>query len=140
MGNWRKFFTRLNVSVFRLSGGRLGSKMGRQSVLLLHTQGRKTGKHYLTTLSCYRDGENYLVVASNWGKESHPSWYYNLLQYPNTVIQVGSKTINVTAQPAGEIAYQRLWVLVTQKNEQYIEYQKKMNRRIPIVVLRPTAS
>ncbi len=137
---WIKFFTSLNVLIFRLSNGRLGNKMGKQSVLLLYTVGRRSGKRYITTLSYYRDGENYLVVASNWGKESHPGWYYNLLGHPETSIQVGSKVMHVRASSAGEQDYQRLWELVTTKNQQYIAYQKGLQRRIPIMVLAPSSS
>ncbi len=138
--DWRKALTSINVAAFKLSSGRLGSKMGKQSVLLLHTVGHKTGKHYLTTVSYYRDGEDYLVVASNWGKESHPGWYFNLLKQPKTIIQVESKTIHVEACPAEEGDYMRLWTLVTEHNQQYVNSQKKMKRRIPIVVLSPTTT
>ena len=137
MANLRKFLTSSNVFIFRLSNGKLGSKMGKQSVLLLHTVGRKTGKQYYTTLSYYRDGENYLVVASNWGKENHPGWYYNLLEHPTATIQVGPRIINVEAHPVGEEDNSRLWELVTGKNSQYIDYQKHTKRRIPIVILSP---
>ena len=133
-----KFFTTLHVSLFRLSGGRVGNRLGKQSALLLHTVGRNSAKDYYTTLSYYRDGDNYLVVASNWGKESDPDWYLNLIQQPKTTIQVGSKILNVEARPAEGEDYQRLWVLVTRKNEQYITYQNGMKRRIPIMILSPT--
>ncbi len=35
---------KLNVPVYRLSGGRLASKIGRAPVLLLTTTGRKSGQ------------------------------------------------------------------------------------------------
>jgi hypothetical protein len=38
-----KYFVRANAFVYRITNGRLGSRMGKQSVLLLHTVGRKTG-------------------------------------------------------------------------------------------------
>jgi F420H(2)-dependent quinone reductase len=137
MIDWKKTFTKANVFIYRLSKGSLGNRMGRQSVLLLHTMGRKSGKQYVTSLSYYRDGNSYLVVASNWGKEQHPDWYNNLMHQPQTTIQVGARTLNVNAHSAKDEEYQRLWVLVTQKNEQYIQYQSGMNRKIPIVVLTP---
>lgn len=109
--------------------------MGRQNVLLLFTTGRKSGKNYATTLSYYQDGTNYLVVASNWGKETHPDWYLNLLHQPYVEIQVGGKKIPMRAHPAVEEEYERLWKLVTAKNEQYISYQNGIQRKIPIVIL-----
>ncbi len=134
---WIKFFMAANAFLFRLTGGRLGNRMGGQSVLLLHTIGRKSGKAYTTPLSYYRDGKTYLVVASNWGKEVHSSWYYNLLRNPRTKIQVGAAVIPVEAYPAEGKEYERLWTLVTSRNEQYMKYQKGLARRIPIVILAP---
>ena len=137
MANWIKFFTSANAFLFRMTGGRLGNRMGGQSVLLLHTVGRKSGKPYTTPLSYYRDGNAYLVVASNWGKEAHSAWFYNLLDHPRTTIQVGAKVIPVDARPAEGKEYERLWKLVTSQNNQYIKYQTGLARRIPVVILTP---
>jgi deazaflavin-dependent oxidoreductase (nitroreductase family) len=108
MINWHKFFTAANVFIYQKTKGRLGNRMGRQSVLLLHTTGRKSGKSYVTSLSFYRDGNTYLVVASNWGKEYHPDWFLNLMQHPHTTIQVGHIKIEVEARQALEEEYKRL--------------------------------
>jgi deazaflavin-dependent oxidoreductase (nitroreductase family) len=138
MIDWNKFFTRANVFLYQKTKGHLGSRMGRQSVLLLNTIGRKSGMQHTTTLSYYRDGGTYLVVASNWGMENHPGWYYNLLQNPHTTIQVGPTIIHVEARQALEEEYQKLWELVTRLNNQYIQYQTRMKRKIPIMILTPT--
>lgn len=140
MTYWYKIFTQANVFIYQITKGFLGNRLGRQSVLLLHTTGRKSGKQYRTTLSYYRDGISYLVVASNWGKENHPDWYYNLLHQPQATIQVGREIIRVDAIQAGEDVYQRLWELISLKNNQYIEYQRGLKRKIPIVILTPTVT
>ena len=45
MNSFFKAIVRVHVSVYRLTGGRLGSRFkGRVPVLLLTTTGRKTGK------------------------------------------------------------------------------------------------
>jgi deazaflavin-dependent oxidoreductase (nitroreductase family) len=113
--------------------------MGGQSVLLLQTVGRKSGKERVTPLSYYRDGDNYLVVGSNWGKETPPDWYLNLLRQPKASIQVKDKAFAVEAHEAAEGDYGRLWALVCSQNPQYAKYQQGIKRRIPIVVLRPTS-
>ena len=138
MSPWIKMFTSAHIFFYRLTNGLMGSRLGRQSILLLNTIGRNSGKTHTTTLSYYRDGDRYLIVGSNWGKESQPSWYYNLLGHPHTTIQVRSNIIEVEAQPAQGEEYQRLWLLVTAKNEQYISYQKGLKRNIPIVILTPS--
>jgi deazaflavin-dependent oxidoreductase (nitroreductase family) len=137
MTNFNKIFSAVNVVIYQQTKGRLGNRMGRQSVLLLHTVGRKSGKSYVTSLSFYRDGNTYLVVASNWGMEYHPDWFLNLINHPNTTIQVGRNTIKVEAHQAREEEYTRLWELVTHQNNQYVKYQKDLKRQIPIVILTP---
>jgi F420H(2)-dependent quinone reductase len=138
MRNWTKIFTDANVFVYKTTNGHLGNRMGKQSVLLLNTVGRKSGKKHQTSLSYYRDGNAYLVVASNWGKETNPDWFFNLLQLPQTTIQVNTKTIMVEAHQARDDEYQRLWNLIARKNNQYIQYQVGLKRKIPIMVLTPT--
>jgi len=63
-----KLLMTINVFLYRLTNGVIGGKMGGQSVLLLHTIGRKSGKSYITPTNYFRDGKNYVLVASNWGK------------------------------------------------------------------------
>ena len=137
MNMWTRLFTRLHVIIYRLTRGFLGSRVGKQSVLLLNTIGRQTGKNRTTTLSYYREGKNYLVVASNWGMERHPDWYLNLMKKPCTTIQVKGKILQVDARLAQGEEYQRLWQCVTQQNGQYVRYQTGLKRQIPIVILTP---
>ena len=139
MSMMTKVFTRANAVLLQITRGRLGSRMGKQSVLLLHTVGRKSGKAYATPLSYYRDGENYLIVASNWGREDLPDWFRNLMQHARTTIQVKDTTLQVEAHQAEGEDYQRLWELVTRQNSQYLEYQKTLTRRVPIVILTPVS-
>jgi deazaflavin-dependent oxidoreductase (nitroreductase family) len=72
--------------------------------------------------------------------ESHPGWYYNLIQQPNATIQVGTEIFHIEARLAKDEEYQRLWELVTRQNDQYIQYQSRMKRKIPIEILTPTDS
>ncbi len=137
MDIFSRAFVRTNAAVFRLTGGRLGSRLGAQSVLLLQTVGRKTGKAYTTPLSYYRDGERYLIVASNWGSEKHPNWFYNLMESPRASIRTKQSALSIEARPAEGEEYQRLWKLVTRQNSQYLRYQQAIRRQIPIVILTP---
>ncbi len=137
MSNWEKLFPALNVFVYRVSNGHLGNRLGKQSVLLLHTLGRRSGKQRITSLSYYRDGSRYILVASNWGKESHPAWFYNLMHQPRAKIQVGPRTYTVDAHQALGEEYDHLWQLVTRQNAQYFSYQEGLKRRIPILILTP---
>jgi aminoglycoside 6-adenylyltransferase len=60
-------FTRANIGVFRLSGGRLGARMGKAPVLLLHHVGAKSQKRRTTPLAYLRDGDDVVLVVEDVG-------------------------------------------------------------------------
>ncbi len=137
MNFWIKVMMAANVFVYRLTGGRLGGRMLGQNVLLLTTVGRKSGRERITPVNYYRDGENYVLVGSNWGKPGQAAWYLNLMHLPEARIQVKSQTLKVRARPADETEYPRLWPYLTSLNPFYPRYQAQTKRRIPIVILIP---
>jgi deazaflavin-dependent oxidoreductase (nitroreductase family) len=133
-------FMALHKALFTLAGERLGWRAGKHEFLLLHNKGRKTGNDYTTPLSFFRDGEDYIVVASNWGQSDHPQWFLNLVDHPQTVIEVDAEEIPVAACRAWGNVREGLWELVTTENPQYRRYQAGVSRQIPVVILRPTIS
>ena len=137
MDFFTKRFTRFNAFLLRATGGRLGGQLGRQSILILTTTGRRSGQPRETPLSYYRDGTRYLVVASNWGKDFAPDWLLNLQKQPRGAILVNGRRVLVTGQPAQGDEQARLWKLVTERNTQFLAYQKQTTRQIPVVVLTP---
>ena len=54
------------------------SAAGSFPCLLLTTTGRKSQMPRTTPLIYGRDGENYVVIASQGGRPTHPAWYLNL--------------------------------------------------------------
>jgi deazaflavin-dependent oxidoreductase (nitroreductase family) len=133
-----KLFMAINVFVIRLSRGRLGAQLGTQTVLLLHTLGRKTGKRFVTPIAYFQTVDFYFVIGSNWGKPQQAGWYYNLLAQPRVQIEVGGRTIPVTARPAEGAEYERLWQFAVEHHPPYLHYKEMTGRHIPIMVLRPT--
>jgi len=135
-----KLLMTINVFLYRLTNGLIGGKMAGRSVLLLHTIGRKSGKSYITPTNYYRDGENYVLVASNWGKANNPAWFFNLMNRPETIIEVKGQRLPVRARQANPDEYERLWKMVIQQNAYYVRYQSQIKRKIPLVILVPENS
>jgi F420H(2)-dependent quinone reductase len=48
-----------------------------------------------------------------------------------------NEVMKVRPEDATGAEYQRLWKLVTRKNDYYVRYQKQTQRTIPIVILIP---
>ena len=132
-----KLLMALNVLVYRVSRGKLSSRMAGYTILLLHTTGNKSGVAYTIPLTYFQDGENFLVIASNFGRKHNPGWYYNLLRQPQATIQVREQLFPVIAHPAVGAEYDRLWKIIASWNNFYFRYQKKISRHIPVMVLKP---
>jgi len=88
-----RFLFRIPIHLYRL---RLGWLFGSRLLLLNHI-GRVSGKPRQTILEvAEHDGDSY-VVASGWGPTA--AWYRNIVHTPDVTIQVGMRTIPVTAMP-----------------------------------------
>lgn len=129
-----KWFMKLNTFLLRISRGRLGSKLGKQQVLILNTTGRKSGEKRAIPIAYFDYKGTYLIVASNWGKPNHANWYLNLKQDAHATLEIGGKTIAVLAHEAHGDEYEQVWGFVTTKYPPYLEYQKQTSRKIPLMV------
>ncbi|MEV5765415.1 nitroreductase family deazaflavin-dependent oxidoreductase [Micromonospora sp. NPDC052213] len=103
--------------------------------LLLTTRGRRSGKLRRTALIYGRDGDAYLVVASQGGDPKHPAWYLNLLDEPLVEVQVGGERFTARARTATAEEKPRMWSTMAATWPSYDEYQARTDRDIPVVVL-----
>src|SRR5947209_8525024 len=136
-GGVQRFFTQAHTFVYRLSGGKLTGQLGKSPVLLLNTTGRKTGKLRTTPLLYLRDGNNLVLVASNGGSPTHPTWWLNLQAHPEAEVEIGRQKLHVTARQADPEEHAHLWPRLVAMYAPYANYQKKTTRAIPVVILRP---
>jgi deazaflavin-dependent oxidoreductase (nitroreductase family) len=134
-------FVRVHDSVYQRTNGWIGHRVpGAPNSLLLHTIGAKTGLPRTNSLSYARDGEDYLVVASNGGDRRAPAWYHNLKANPQIQINVGRRRLSVIASPVlpDDPDYSRLWRIVNDNNaNRYDGYQARTPRPIPVIRLSP---
>lgn len=134
--NWLfKLFKRLQIAVFRRSQGKSMAFMRGVPVLLLTTTGRHTQKQQTTPLMYIRDGEDYVITASNNGRPRHPSWLYNLQASPQVTIEVPGKTLEVIAAVATPAEREPLWPQLVARAPFFDGYQKATSRPIPMVIL-----
>ena len=126
-----------HIRTYVESGGAAGHKFSGRDSLLLTTRGRKTGKLRRTALFYGRDGDRYVLVASNGGSAQHPLWYLNLLEEPRVEVQVGKEVFRAQARPATEEEKPALWQMMVAILPQYESFQRKTRRDIPVVILVP---
>jgi deazaflavin-dependent oxidoreductase (nitroreductase family) len=123
--------------IYELSGGRIGERVGRAPMLLLHTTGRKSGRPRTAALLYHRDRDDYVVVGSKGGSDAPPAWLLNLKTTPDVEVQVGIKRFRAKARIASTEERRSLWPEVTTLWPQYDRYQSQTRRTIPLVILAP---
>jgi deazaflavin-dependent oxidoreductase (nitroreductase family) len=115
--------------------GRSGHRWNGTTTLLLTTRGRRSGRLRRTALIYGRDGDRYVVVASNGGARNHPHWYLNLTAQPEVQVQVQAERFAALARTAGAEERPRLWRLMAEIWPDYERYQKRTGRELPVVIL-----
>ena len=101
------------------------------------TTGRKTGRRHTIPLLYLEDGENFVVVASNGGAPRHPAWLSNLLADPEANVEIGGRQLRARAQKASPEEKEWLWPRLVAIYGAYENYQRRTDREIPVVILRP---
>ncbi len=134
-----KLFMAMNTFAIRLSRGWIGSRLGTQTILLLHSRGRRSGKHYVTPIAYFYLEGFYFLIGSNWGRQHNAGWYHNLMAQPRTLIEVKGQRIPVEARRVEGPEYDRLWEYAIQHHPPYLHYKDMTKRHIPVVVLNPVA-
>jgi len=124
-----------HLRVYRDTSGERGYHWRGTTILLLTTQGHRSGEPRTTPLIHRTDGDRWVVVASKGGAPQHPSWFENLSANPEATIQVRGEVVPVRATTAEGDERDRLWSLMTEAWPAYDEYQARTQREIPVVVL-----
>jgi deazaflavin-dependent oxidoreductase (nitroreductase family) len=126
-----------HVRQYEATNGRIGHDWNGTQVLILHTTGRKSGQLRKTPLIYGRNGDDFMIVASNGGAPDHPAWYKNLSEKPELEIQVKADKLPVTARTATPQEKLKLWSIMTAEWPDYDKYQRSTPRDIPLVILSP---
>jgi deazaflavin-dependent oxidoreductase (nitroreductase family) len=131
VNDWNKSI----IEEFRANHGKVGGRFEGATMLLLTHTGRKTGEQRTNPLVYYGEGGRYLVFASKGGAPEHPDWYRNLKANPVATIEVGTDRFEVDATELlgdeRDVAYEKNAAL----RPMFAEYQRKTDRKIPVIAL-----
>lgn len=128
---------KLNVPLYRATGGRLFGRVGRAPVLLLTTTGRRSGQPRTAPVLYLRDGERLIVIGSNAGNEHPPAWALNLVANPDAEVEVGRERRPVRARVAEGDERAELWRRVNDQYAGFDDYATRTDREIRVFVLEP---
>jgi deazaflavin-dependent oxidoreductase (nitroreductase family) len=128
------------IKEFRANQGQVGGMWEGTPLLLLHHAGATSATSRVNPVAYLPDERGYLIWAANGGAPNHPNWYHNLKAHPKASIEVGSETIDVTAEEATGAERERLFARAADRYPQLHDLAKKTDRVIPMIVLTPRGS
>ena len=131
-------------TVNRLTGGRVGRRLGGATAVWLTTTGRRSGQPRRTPLVTARDGSAYLVAGSAGGREKPPDWSLNLAGHAergeSATLQVGDDHLVVDVEALDGAERDRCYALMVDMYRGFAAYERNATRTIPVFRLTPLFS
>jgi deazaflavin-dependent oxidoreductase (nitroreductase family) len=129
--------TRLHLAVHRASRGRLVHTVAGLRVVVLTTTGRRSGRRIDAPLVALADGDSWVIVASNGGRDDPPNWLLNLEADPRATLWTAGRAREVVARRATPGERHRLWPAIVSRYGGYETYRRRTAREVPLVLLEP---
>ena len=129
----------LDKAVFRLTGGRYTAAgiLG-WDIIQLTTIGARTKQPRTMPLVGVIDDERIALIASNFGREHNPAWYYNLKAHAECDVSFKGKNRKYIAYEAEGEEYEHYWQMAVSYYAGYEKYKERAaHRYIPVMVLEP---
>ena len=133
---WRRFGAPMEARIVEASGGRLRLQPA-FPVVMLTTNGARSGQRREIPLAYFTDGEDVILIASNYGSERHPAWYHNLVAHPECELHIGPRGGDFIAREATGADRDRLYSLASQRLAKVFELHQERSgpRNIPVMRL-----
>ena len=140
MNRFFHFTHDLFVSLYRRTNGKFGGHVQGLQVLLLTAIGRKSGEERTIPLGYFMDHGDYIITASNAGRDPNPAWFHNLRANPSVKIDVQDRHMEARAEIASAEKRNVLWSKLITLSPAYGNYAYKTKREIPMVILHSSKS
>ena len=106
----------------------------------LTVAGRRTGEPRTVPLLHVVDGERVVLIASNWGRTSHPAWALNLHAASKATVTVAGAARDLAVRRATPPERERYWSEAVRVWPGYEGYRRRAGREIPMFVLEPAGA
>ena len=124
------------IADFRANGGSVtfppyvGAKL-----LLLTSTGARSGEPHVAPLGYTRDGEDYVVVGSNSGRDVNADWVSNVRANGDVTVELGGETFAARGRVTAGEERDRLFEVHATALPHFRKYQAMTDRTLPVVVL-----
>jgi deazaflavin-dependent oxidoreductase (nitroreductase family) len=130
----------LDRLVWRLSGGATtaSSWLAGVEITMLTTTGARTGRPRTLPVLGLPDGDETILIASNFGRPRNPAWYHNLCANPRATIVVGRLRREVVARELSGAERERAYRRGEEIFPGFTRYPRwAPSRQIPVLKLEP---
>jgi deazaflavin-dependent oxidoreductase (nitroreductase family) len=121
----------------RVTGGRVQLSGLGVPTLVLHTIGAKSGLERDTVLMYCPEGDEMLVVGSNFARDAHPAWTSNLLAHPDAAVSVHGRRVAVRARALDDVERELAWPKLERNWPGYRRYEVTAGRTLRVFRLTP---
>jgi len=128
---------RIDGVILRMTGGkRTMSEFLGWPIIQLTTIGAKTGNQHTLPLIGVLDGEKIALIASSFGRQHNPGWYYNLKSHPECDVQLKGISYKYIARELNGEERETYWQLAISYYAGYEKYKERAaHRQIPVMLL-----
>lgn len=134
-----KVVARLDRVLFRRLHGSIISLGSRAfPTLLLTTRGRKTGRPHTVPLLYLQQADRLVVVASNYGRDRHPGWSFNLLASGSARVEINGEVADARARLLSALEKEAVWPDLLDLFETWKRYEAETERDLRVFELRFT--
>ena len=110
-------------------------------MITLTTTGARTGVSRTMPVLGMPGGDRFVVIASSWGRERHPAWYYNLRAHPQATVSTKGRSRAHLAREADGEEREMYWRRAVEIYPGFLAYERTAsNRRIGVFVLEPVSA
>ncbi len=103
----------------------------------LTVAGRRSGVPRTVPLLHVADGRRVALIASNWGRSSHPAWALNLDSAASATVTVAGVERELAVRRATPEEFRRYWAEAVCFWPGYEGYRRRAGREIRMYVLEP---
>lgn len=129
-------WNRAVIAEFRANGGAVAAPYDDPPpMLLVHTIGARSGREHIVPMRAMPDGAALYIFASAHGSPRNPDWYHNLVAHPDIVVELGTDTVPVHATELHGPERDRIFARHAARFPTFAEYERKLERTIPVIRL-----
>jgi len=136
---WRTVGAPVEARIITATRGRVKLSVNLPMVVLTSI-GARSGQRREVPLGYFTDGDDVILIASNYGGAKHPGWYHNLRRHPECALSIGPRGGPFVAREAVGADRDRLYALAVDRlNHVFALHDRRSGpaRTIPVMRLTP---